>query len=122
MASSVLPSSSRSASGRPVEAEQILVMHCLKEDSVLGAEGFSVRAASTPDRNLLRVGTHDGPPANPAHVREWSFAEFHAYIAQSFRIEEHFISCAAQGTQCLLCTPIDDATRPRDWPTRDDSR
>jgi len=59
---------------------------------------------STPDRNLLRAGTHDGPPKNPAHVREWSFAEFHAYIAQWFHIEEHFISCAAQGTQCLLCT------------------
>lgn len=59
---------------------------------------------STPDRNLLRTGTHDGPPRNPAHVREWSFSEFHAYIAQWFRIEEHFISCAAQGTQCLLCT------------------
>lgn len=60
---------------------------------------------STPDRNLLRVGTHDGPPKNPAHVREWSFAEFHAYIGHWFQIEEHFISCAAQGTQCLLCTP-----------------
>jgi hypothetical protein len=59
---------------------------------------------STPDRNLLRAGTHDGPPGNPAHVREWSFAEFHAYIAQWFQIKEHFISCAAQGTQCLLCT------------------
>ncbi len=26
--------------------EQLLVMHCLKEDSVIGREGFSVRAAS----------------------------------------------------------------------------
>src|SRR5580692_10623138 len=26
--------------------EQLLVMHCLKEDSVMGREGFSVRAAS----------------------------------------------------------------------------
>ena len=59
---------------------------------------------STPDRNLLRAGTHDGPPKNPAHVREWSFVEFHAYIAHWFHIENHFISCAAQGTQCLLCT------------------
>jgi len=56
------------------------------------------------DRNLLRVRTHDGPPKNPAHVREWSFAEFHAYIAPWFHIEHYFISCAAQGTQCLLCT------------------
>lgn len=58
---------------------------------------------STPDRNLLRDGRHDGPPANPSHTREWSFAEFHAYIGNSFEIEEHFISSAAQATQCVLC-------------------
>jgi hypothetical protein len=59
---------------------------------------------STPDRNLLRAGTHNGPPRNPAHTREWSFAEFEAYIASRFRVLEHFISNGAQGTQCLLCT------------------
>src|SRR5262249_38390115 len=53
MASSSIASPPRSASGSPVEAEQILVTHCVKEDSVFGAEGFSVRAASTKDRNLL---------------------------------------------------------------------
>ncbi len=39
--------------GRPIE--QLLVMHCLKEDSVLGREGFSVRAASpgASDRDTL---------------------------------------------------------------------
>ena len=59
---------------------------------------------STPDRNLLRAGTHDGPPRNPAHMREWSFAEFEAYVASRFHVLEHFISNSAQGTQCLLCT------------------
>jgi len=85
-----------------------VIEHVLNPDELLRyikqlSPGYVV--LSTPDRNLLRVGTHDGPPKNPAHVREWSFAEFHAYVAQWFHIEEHFISCAAQGTQCLLCTP-----------------
>ena len=60
---------------------------------------------STPDRNLIRNGTCDGPPGNPAHIREWSFVEFHAYVSQFFDIKEHFISCAAQATQCVLCVP-----------------
>jgi len=60
---------------------------------------------STPDRNLLRVGTHNGPPANPAHIREWSFVEFGAYVREYFPVLEHFISCAPQATQCVLCQP-----------------
>ena len=35
-------------------AEQILVMHCLREDSLLGQEGYSVRASSTGDQGLLQ--------------------------------------------------------------------
>ena len=34
-------------------AEQIYVTHCLREDSLLGREGFSARAASSSDTNLL---------------------------------------------------------------------
>jgi SAM-dependent methyltransferase len=60
---------------------------------------------STPDRNLLRLGTFNGPPHNTAHVREWSFAEFRAYIDSFFEVEAHFISFAAQATQCVLCRP-----------------
>lgn len=60
---------------------------------------------STPERNLLRNGCHNGPPANPSHVREWTFAEFHAFIGSVFEIEAHFISFAAQATQCVLCRP-----------------
>ena len=60
---------------------------------------------STPDRNLLLCGRHDGPPINPAHVREWSYFEFRRYIEEFFEIEEHFISFPAQATQCLLCKP-----------------
>jgi len=61
---------------------------------------------STPDRNLLNAGTHDGPPLNPAHVREWNYAEFQAYIKSRFKVLEHFISNAFQSTQCVLCSPI----------------
>lgn len=60
---------------------------------------------STPDRNLLRNGTQHGPPSNPAHLREWSMAEFHEYLSQSLQIEEHFISCPQQATQCVLARP-----------------
>lgn len=61
---------------------------------------------STPDRNLLNAGTHNGPPINPAHIREWSYAEFQAFIGSRFRILEHFISNTSQATQCLLCVPL----------------
>jgi len=60
---------------------------------------------STPDRNLIRCGTHKGPPANPTHLREWSMAELHAYLSEYFDILEHFISYAPQGTQCVLAQP-----------------
>jgi len=60
---------------------------------------------STPDRNLLRCGTHDGPPLNPTHVREWSMAELHAYLSEFLEIAEHFVSNAPQATQCVLARP-----------------
>jgi hypothetical protein len=58
---------------------------------------------STPERDLIRDGRYNGPPANPAHAREWNFIEFRAYIDSFFEIDEHFVSCAAQFTQCVLC-------------------
>jgi glycosyltransferase involved in cell wall biosynthesis/SAM-dependent methyltransferase len=35
---------------------------------------------STPDRERIAQGTEYGPPANPAHVREWTEAEFSAWL------------------------------------------
>jgi hypothetical protein len=61
---------------------------------------------STPDRNLFRIGSHNGPPRNPAHVREWSMPQFRAYIETRFEVLDHFISNASQCTQCLLARPI----------------
>lgn len=63
---------------------------------------------STPERLMLKElqaeWREDGPPVNPAHVREWSFDEFEAYIGSWFKIEEHFISNESQGTQCVVCS------------------
>jgi hypothetical protein len=59
---------------------------------------------STPDRNLLPT-EYDGPPTNRAHIREWSFLEFETYVSSRFDVLEHFISNAAQATQCVLCSP-----------------
>jgi SAM-dependent methyltransferase len=82
-----------------------VIEHLIDPDALLRwilrtAPSFVV--LSTPDRNLLRAGTHDGPPLNPMHVREWSMAELHAYLAESFDIVEHFISNPSQATQCVL--------------------
>ena len=60
---------------------------------------------STPDRDLLF--NHNGPPKNPAHVREWSYKEFRQYISQYFEIEDHFISNKNQCTQVIICKPKD---------------
>jgi SAM-dependent methyltransferase len=61
---------------------------------------------STPERNLLLAGTHDGPPSNPSHIREWNFVEFKAYVGEWFEVVEHFVSNSGQGTQCILCRPF----------------
>ena len=85
-----------------------VIEHLADPDELLD---FIVRVApkyvviSTPDRNLLRLGTHNGPPSNPAHLREWSMAELHAYVSEFLEIIEHFVSYAPQATQCVLAKP-----------------
>lgn len=37
---------------------------------------------STPDRERLQQGTQNGPPANSAHVREWTLAELEAWFIE----------------------------------------
>ena len=85
-----------------------VIEHLLDPDGLMSyLEALHPRylVLSTPDRNLLLAGTHNGPPRNSAHVREWSFTEFEAYVASRFQVLEHFISNSAQATQCLLCAP-----------------
>jgi len=47
---------------------------------------------------------HFGPPMNISHLREWSFAEFAAYIGLKFEIAEHRVTNTAQATQMVICT------------------
>lgn len=46
---------------------------------------------STPDRDLLGLGTEDGPPKNTCHVREWGKEELASYLGERFDILAHFI-------------------------------
>jgi ubiquinone/menaquinone biosynthesis C-methylase UbiE len=96
----------------PFQADLVIaadvIEHLANPDGMLSyIERIRPRYAviSTPERNLLRSGTHDGPPHNGAHLREWSYAEFRAYIDSRFTVDAHFVSWAAQATQCVLCRP-----------------
>ena len=53
---------------------------------------------STPIREV----THNGPPANPHHVREWTMPEFAFYIGKRFTLLDHFISNNQQRTQVII--------------------
>ena len=60
---------------------------------------------STPDRDLVyrgRTMNRFGPPANPAHVREWTFGEFRNYADRFFEVEKHVISNPEQATQMIV--------------------
>lgn len=60
---------------------------------------------STPERGLVYGGrgrSRFGPPANPAHVREWSIVEFKRYIDRFIRVERHEISNREQATQMII--------------------
>jgi hypothetical protein len=85
-----------------------VIEHLVNPDELLDyISALAARAIvfSTPERNLIRKGTHNGPSHNPAHVREWNFTEFQAYIDSRFEVLDHFISNSGQWTQCVLCRP-----------------
>lgn len=67
---------------------------------------FKYLVLSTPDRDLVyEDGSkfRDGPPRNPAHVREWNFLEFNDYISQYFEIIDHRVTNLKQSTQTMIC-------------------
>ena len=71
---------------------------------------------STPDRNLVYPpGSRFllGPPQNPTHLREWTFAEFARYAARHLDILEHVITNRAQATQMVYGSPHRQASRSR---------
>ena len=62
---------------------------------------------STPERDLFRGKGSFGPPANPAHVREWNTAEFKRYIeSRKFRILNHFLVAEGRGFDGETCQVI----------------
>lgn len=60
---------------------------------------------STPDRHMVRGPRDIGPPANPAHYREWTTAEFKRYLECFFLIDMIGIVRESQGTICAVCSP-----------------
>lgn len=50
-----------------------------------------VLVISTPERDLLRLGTQDGPPRNIHHMREWNKQEFLLLISSRFKVVGHSI-------------------------------
>ena len=64
----------------------------------LTANGFLV--ISTPERDLRRGRDDMGPPANPAHVREWNGVEFSAFLtAHGWRILDHLVVDLREGVR-----------------------
>jgi GTPase-associated protein 1, N-terminal domain type 2 len=64
-----IPVAGRIDGAAPLVADQILVTHCLKEDSVLGQGGFSVRAASTSGASLLTWARQLDPYELPVEMQ-----------------------------------------------------
>lgn len=64
---------------------------------------------STPERDSRRGAADMGPPANPAHVREWNAAEFRAYLeSRNFRVRDARIVRLREGMwtcQLVMCEP-----------------
>lgn len=62
-----------------------VIEHLRRPDRLLGALRSALDRApaavlSTPDRDITWGTDHNGPPPNPCHVREWSSAEFAAFL------------------------------------------
>ncbi len=65
---------------------------------------FKYLVISTPDRDKLPLAGQSGPPINPAHIREWSFAEFEEYLSRYFHIVRHFHHERSGDGQIIIAT------------------
>jgi 2-polyprenyl-3-methyl-5-hydroxy-6-metoxy-1,4-benzoquinol methylase len=77
---------------------------------------------STPDRELVsgkRSRHLFGPPRNIYHVREWTFAEFVAYVSKTLNVVEHRVTNRAQGTQMVVATVSQQDRQMRTSAVRD---
>ncbi|MFN3231547.1 MAG: class I SAM-dependent methyltransferase [Alphaproteobacteria bacterium] len=61
---------------------------------------------STPDRAQLWDKQEAlGPPSNRAHIREWTFKEFGAFMRDQFDVFDHHVSNFSQATQVVVARP-----------------
>jgi len=59
---------------------------------------------STPERDVLRGEAHLGPPANPAHVREWNSEEFVSYLSSArFHVVQHQVIYSREDAPLRWC-------------------
>lgn len=64
---------------------------------------------STPAREYLHAENLLGPPRNPCHVREWTFAEFAYYLEHrlpTYKVLEHYMVKPGDCTQAVLLERI----------------
>lgn len=69
----------------------------------LEAISFQTLIISTPERDRVAGKKDYGPPANPAHYREWNEAEFRNFLRERFVIREHKIFNDKSVTQVVIC-------------------
>jgi hypothetical protein len=76
-----------------------VIEHLVDPDHLLDFfenSSFKFLVLSTPERETVQKFQKgflwEGPPLNPAHVREWNFAEFRDYISSRFNVVRHFMS------------------------------
>lgn len=90
-----------------------VIEHLLDPDQILNwiqSLNFDYLVISTPDRDKLPLyqkpstQSQKGPPVNPHHIREWSFAEFETYISQFFKIKKHSHNKVEWMAQVIIAT------------------
>jgi hypothetical protein len=90
-----------------------VVEHLVNPDDLLNwiqRLNFKYLVISTPDRDKLPLyqippeQSQSGPPVNPYHIREWSFAEFEEYVSQFFEIKRHFHNNTEWMAQVIVAT------------------
>jgi len=92
-----------------------VVEHIINPDSLLEylktQFEFKRLVISTPDREYVHKllvpswPTYTGPPANLAHVREWTAREFHDYLSDHFEVLRSFRGTAEGYCQWHECVP-----------------
>jgi SAM-dependent methyltransferase len=83
-------------------ADPVALMH------MLVATASQAVVVSTPDRDRLYSRGDSwrfGPPRNPSHLREWTMAEFRAFVDPYLSVERHEITNAEHGTQMVIGRP-----------------